>query len=82
VERAPSDLSEALAIFNRTVDVTPSPCSMGPLRIRFADSSELSVLPDPNYEAWQLAWSSGRSIMGLPGGGLATWVGLAPTGHS
>jgi hypothetical protein len=48
----------------------------GPLELIFARGSRLSVGASEAYEAWQISGPQGVLVASLPGGGLATWVGV------
>jgi len=47
----------------------------GYLRLVFDNGAQLLVPFDEHYEAWQLAGSSGRTWISMPGGGLSTFPG-------
>ncbi len=45
----------------------------GCLEVHFADASTLSVKPDAEYEAWEIAGTGGLRVVCTPGGSLSIW---------
>ena len=45
----------------------------GRLKAEFSNGSVLIVMPDPDYEAWQLTSDTGTRLLAVPGDGLAFW---------
>lgn len=64
----PQDAADAFrGIGDHVSEISISPA--GRLQVLFGDGAELSVEPDPDYEAWQL--TRGHQVwIGLPGGGV------------
>lgn len=52
----------------------PTVASSGHLTLRFAEGTTLTVLPEDNYEAWQLRDDDGLLIVCMPGEDLAIWL--------
>lgn len=46
----------------------------GCLEVDFMDGSRISVAPDTDFEAWQVAGPGGLLLVGLPGGGVSIWT--------
>lgn len=54
--------------------VTRAECDTdGNLLVVVADTAEVTVAPDLQFEAWTFAGARGEQVVCLPGGGLATW---------
>lgn len=47
----------------------------GTLQVRFEGNHQLTVRPDPAYEAWEIIGPDGYHIVCKPGGDLAIWEG-------
>lgn len=45
----------------------------GQLMIQFANGDQLKILPNDDYEAWQLSWGSNSLFVCQPGGTLAVF---------
>ena len=46
----------------------------GSVAVSFSKDRVLTVMPDPDYEAWEFVdGDGGLRLVSLPGGGLATW---------
>lgn len=45
----------------------------GRLEISFEDGSRLEILPDQEYESWEISGTGDLHVVGLPGGELAIW---------
>ena len=65
-------LGSALGLFQRRVEFARA-YKDGHLDILFSGGWELSVSPDPDYEAWELTGDSGRFVS-TAGGDLAVWL--------
>lgn len=66
------DSDQPASLINRTISNATSD-ETGALNISFTDGDRVTVEPDPDYEAWNLAGPDGKKIVCLPGGELATW---------
>lgn len=69
----PEKLCQALTLLGKEVDQAFA-TKDGELHLRFADDTGLIVPPDENFEAWEFTSSTGRLLMSLPSGGLASWA--------
>lgn len=68
-----TSLGPALRLFRREVSSARAHKN-GRLEVLFSDGSSLSVSPDQQYEAWELAADSGQRLVSTPGGDLAVWL--------
>jgi len=68
-------MGKALVLIGKTVSKALAQGDGG-LGVTFADGTELSVPPDPSYEAWEFAGSDGSIVVSLAGGGLTTWAAV------
>jgi hypothetical protein len=71
-ESVGSVASTLISLFLRNV-ISAEAGAEGDLGIAFNNGIELTVAPDPTYEAWQLVGPKGRRVICLPGGELALW---------
>lgn len=69
----PAELCPALAILHNAVSALTAHKD-GMLQVRLVTDDLLTVMPDPEYEAWEIVDSAGLRFVSLPGGGLATWL--------
>ena len=65
-------LGRALVVVGKVVEAGVARKD-GSLELRFTDGDALTVPPDPDYEAWELAGPEGMLVVSTPGGGLAVW---------
>ena len=65
-------LGPALSALGKTV-AAAKVYKDGCLEVHFADASTLSVKPDAEYEAWEIAGTGGLRVVCTPGGSLAIW---------
>lgn len=45
----------------------------GALECNFEDGTQVSVRPDPDFEAWQVSLEGGAMVVSMPGGRLAVY---------
>ncbi len=72
-EKEPTTLCPVLAILHQEIK-SLIVLETGKLELRLVNGDCIIVLPDPNYEAWNLDVAGGYKLVCLPGGGLAYWT--------
>lgn len=68
------ELGPALGVLGKTISWSGT-SEGGQLDVHFVDGTALRVLPDSQYEAWEVVGKGGFRVVCMPGGELAIWRG-------
>lgn len=71
-EHAPTEISPALSIIHKPVELAIAKKD-GLLELAFSPDIQITVLPNPQYEAWELSGPKGLHLICTPGGNVAVW---------